>query len=74
MAEKLKVIDDMQQAIKYEEFIASMSRRYMDEMVQMLRNEILQHARKRANELLEQYTRLRNLYAEQDALIGSFIC
>lgn len=70
LAEKLNVIADIQQAIKYEEFMASMSRRYMDDMTKVLRSEILEHAQKRANELMHQFTRLRSLYTEQDALIG----
>lgn len=70
MAEKLNVITDIQQAVKYEEFMASMSRRYMDDMTKVLRGEILEHAQKRASDLMQQYTRLRSLYAEQDALIG----
>lgn len=70
LAEKLNVIADIQQAIKYEEFMASMSRRYMDDMTKVLRSEILEHAQKRANELMHQYNRLRRLYTEQDALIG----
>lgn len=70
LAEKLNVITDIQQAMKYEEFMASVSRRYMDDMTKMLRSEILEHAQKRASELMQQYTRLRGLYSEQDALIG----
>lgn len=72
LAEKLNVITDIQQAMKYEEFMASVSRRYMDDMTKMLRGEILEHAQKRASELMQQYTRLRGLYSEQDALIGQF--
>lgn len=70
LAEKLNVIADIEQAIKYEEFMAGMSRRYMDDMTKALKSEILGHAQKRANELMHQYTRLRSLYTEQDALIG----
>lgn len=60
----------MDQAAKYEEFIASISRRYMSDIVKVLKQEILQHARKRANELLEKYTKLRALYTDLDNLIG----
>lgn len=70
MAEKLNIALDIEQAAKYEEFIASISRRYMNDTVRTLKQEILEHARKRANELLEKYTKLRALYAELDSLIG----
>lgn len=70
LAEKLNVITDIQQAVKYEEFMASMSRRYMEDMTKVLKGEILEHAQKRASDLMQQYTRLRSLYAEQDALVG----
>lgn len=70
LADKLNVITDIQQAIKYEEFMASVSRRYMDDVTNVLRGEILEHAQKRASELMQQYTRLRSLYAEHDALVG----
>lgn len=70
LAEKLNIALDIDQATKYEEFIASISRRYMADIVKTLKEEILRHARKRANELLEKYTKLRALYMELDNLIG----
>lgn len=49
--------------------MARISRRYMDDVVKALREEIIEHSQRRANELLEQYSKLRALYSEQDALI-----
>lgn len=70
LSEKLNIAMDVDQAAKYEEFIASISRRYMADTVKTLKQEILEHARKRANQLLEKYTKLRSLYTELDSLIG----
>lgn len=61
---------DVTQAEKYEEFLANVSRRYMDNCNEVLREEILEHAQKRGNELRERWTRLRTKYNELDALIG----
>lgn len=74
MAEKLNVVVEVQKALQYEEFLASISRRCIDEYSKLFRDEVLQHARKRANELLIQLTRLRELYVEQDNLLGEFYC
>lgn len=70
LAERLNVSLDAEQASKYEEFIASVSRKYMADVNKALKEDILEHAKKRANELLQQYSKLRMLYSEQDGLIG----
>lgn len=61
----------MERAAKYEEFIASVSRKYMTDVNKALKEDILEHAKKRANELLQHYSKLRMLYSEQDGLIGN---
>lgn len=57
-------------AADYEEFIAIASRKYMAEVNKECKEDILEYAKKRANELLQQYSKLRILYSEQDGLIG----
>lgn len=42
----------------------------MADVNKALKEDILEHAKKRANELLQQYSKLRMLYSEQDGLIG----
>lgn len=66
----MNVATDPERAAKYEEFIASVSRKYMADVNKALKEDILEHAKKRANELLQQYSKLRILYSEQDGLIG----
>lgn len=61
---------DASQAAKYEEFLANVSRRYIENYSEVLKEDILEHAQRRANELREQWTRLRTKYNELDALIG----
>lgn len=43
----------------------------MADVNKALKEDILEHAKKRANELLQQYSKLRMLYSEQDGLIGN---
>lgn len=61
---------DVAQAAKYEEFLANVSRRYIDNYTEVLKEEILEHAQKRANELRDLWTKLRTKYNELDTLIG----
>lgn len=70
LTEKLNVMTDLEQAAKYEEFFANVSRRYMDNCGEVLKDEILNHAQKRGNDLRERWTKLRTKYNELDALIG----
>lgn len=63
-------MEDIRRAAQYEEFMAKTCRRYISEFTRMLKTEILLHAKKRSKELFLQYTRLKELYTEQDALIG----
>lgn len=63
---------DASQAAKYEEFLANVSRRYIENYSEVLKEDILEHAQRRANELREQWTRLRTKYNELDALIGLY--
>lgn len=60
------------QAIKHEEFIANVGRRYIDNWNEILAEEILENARNRANQLRERWTVLRTKYNELDALISEF--
>lgn len=61
------------QAIKHEEFIANVGRRYTDNWNEILTEEILENARNRANKLRERWTILRTKYNEMDALISEFL-
>lgn len=70
LTEQLNVIGDVTQSEKYEEFLANVSRRYIDNCVEVLREEILEHAQTRANELRERWTKLRTKYNELDALLS----
>lgn len=47
MAEKLNVTNDVTQAAKYEEFLAIISRRYIENCNEVLIEEIIEHAQKR---------------------------
>lgn len=60
------------QAVKYEEFLANVSRRYIENYSEILKEDIMEHAQKRANELREIWTKLRNKYGELDAVMGKF--
>lgn len=68
--EKLNVINDATQAAKYEEFLATISRRYIENCNEVLIEEILAHAQKRRETLNQYWTKLRSKYNEQDSLIG----
>lgn len=60
---------DNTQAAKYEEFLANVSRRYIENYSEVLKEDILEHAQKRANHLRELWTKLKLKYNELDALI-----
>lgn len=62
------------QAIKHEEFIANVGRRYIDNWNEILTEEIIENARNRANNLREQWTVLRTKYNELDSVISEFRC
>lgn len=49
LAEKLNVVSDATQAARYEEFLANISRRYIENCTEVLIEEILEHAQKRSN-------------------------
>lgn len=66
-------MEDIRRAAQYEEFLAKICRRYVSDFTKMLKTEILLHAKKRSKELFLQYTRLKELYTEQDALLGNRI-
>lgn len=72
LVEKLNVMTNINQAVKYEEFLANIGRRYIDNSNEILKEEILEHAQKRANDLREQWTNLRTKYDEMDNLICKF--
>lgn len=63
----------MEKAAKNEEFLASVSKTYLENMEAYLLNEIVEHAKSRATALTENYNSLRLLYAEQDGLLGEFV-
>lgn len=63
---------DTTQAIKYEEFLANVSRRYIENCTEVLKEDILEHAQKRANDLRDQWTKLRMKYNELDTLMGKY--
>ena len=64
---------DTTQAAKYEEFLANVSRRYIENCSEVLKEDILEHAQKRANNLRELWTKLRIKYNELDALMGELL-
>lgn len=63
---------DIQQSVKYEEFMANISRRYIENCGEVFREDILEHAQKRAMVLREMLENLRRKYNELDALLGKF--
>lgn len=71
MAIKLNIAFDSEKAQKQEEFLAKVSRGLMDVESVKLKNDMIDHAKKRVALLLESYNKLRELYAEQDTLIAS---
>lgn len=73
LTENLNVITDTKQAAKYEEFLANVSRRYIDNCSEVLKEDILEHAQKRANDLREQWSILRVKYNELDSLMCKFM-
>ena len=73
LTESLNVITDIQQSIKYEEFMANVSRRYIENCGEVFREDILEHAQKRAMVLREMMENLRSKYSELDSLLGKYI-
>lgn len=63
-------MSDRTQAAKYEEFLANVSRRYIENCSEVLKEDILEHAQNRAEELRELWTKLRIKYNEMNALMG----
>lgn len=61
---------DTAQAAKYEEFLANVNRRYVENFSEVLKEDILEIAQKRADELRAMWTTLRMKYNELDALMG----
>lgn len=61
---------DIQQSVKYEEFMANISRRYIENCGEVFREDILEHAQKRAMVLRETLENLRKKYNELDTLMG----
>lgn len=61
---------DIAQAAKYEEFLANVNRRYIENLGEVLKEDILEIAQKRADELRAMWTTLRMKYNELDALMG----
>lgn len=66
-------MSDRTQAAKYEEFLANVSRRYIENCSEVLKEDILEHAQNRAEELRELWTKLRIKYNEMNALMGEFM-
>ncbi|XP_031623101.1 uncharacterized protein LOC116340645 [Contarinia nasturtii] len=71
LIESLNIMTDTTQAAKHEEFFANISRRYIESCNEALKDDILEHAQKRANDLRELWTKLRMKYNELDALMSS---
>lgn len=65
---------DIEQAAKYEEFLANVSRRYIENCTEVLKEDILEHAQKRTNDLRDLWTKLRMKYNELDALMCEDFC
>lgn len=61
---------DVAQAAKYEEFLANVNRRYIENFSEVLKEDILEMAQKRADELRAMWNTLRMKYNELDALMG----
>lgn len=70
LTESLNVMIDVAQAAKYEEFLANVNRRYIENFSEVLKEDILEMAQKRADELRAMWTTLRMKYNELDALMG----
>jgi hypothetical protein len=71
LALKLQVAFDAKKASENEEFLARVSRGVMEVELQRLRMDMIEHAQKRQDVLVESYDKLRSLYLEQDSLIAS---
>lgn len=70
LAIQLKIAFDANNAAMQEEFMAKISRKFMELSAHQLRIEMTEHAKNRANTLLNSYNRLRQFYYEQDNLLG----
>ncbi|XP_037034063.1 uncharacterized protein LOC119072860 isoform X2 [Bradysia coprophila] len=62
---------NIEKAAKNEEFLASVSKTYLENIEAELLNDIIEHGRSRSKALTESYNTLRLLYAEQDGLLVS---
>lgn len=70
LAIQCDVAFNIEKAAKNEEFLASVSKTYLENIEAQLLNDIIEHARSRSKALTENYNTLRLLYAEQDGLLG----
>lgn len=70
MAVQCDVAFNVEKAAKNEEFLASVSKTYLDNIEAHLLHDIIEHAKSRSNALTENYNLLRIIYAEQDGLLG----
>jgi hypothetical protein len=70
LAIKLGVAFEVDKASAHEEFLAKISRSMMEVESVKLKSDMIEHAKKRVTLLLDNYNRLRELYAEQDTLIA----
>lgn len=61
----------MKKASDQEEFLARISRGVMEIELERLKADMVEHAKKRIETLIDSFNRLRELYLEQDGLIAS---
>lgn len=71
LAIKLQVATDVKKAAEQEEFLARISRGVMEIDSERLKMDMIDHAKKRIETLVDSFNRLRELYLEQDGLIAS---
>lgn len=71
LAVKLQVAFDVNKASENEEFLARISRSMMEVELHRLKLDMVEHARKRVETLTDSFSKLRQLYLEQDGLIAS---
>lgn len=62
---------DVKKATDQEEFLGRISRGFMETEAEHLKMDMIEFARKRAETLVDSFSRLRELYLEQDNLIAS---
>uniref|UniRef100_A0A182NU02 Uncharacterized protein n=1 Tax=Anopheles dirus TaxID=7168 RepID=A0A182NU02_9DIPT len=66
---KLDIVANQFKAAQQEEFVARLSRTAMDREAEHFREEMIAHARKRAQTLRTSFDQLKRLYLEQDHLL-----